>query len=96
MQLKLPIHHTPEAYKEHFTAESFEKIIDGTKRYLKKRFNDFENEPLHSLTIIFDFKQWPKSFDGSNEKKWGFDTVRNLAGYVSKYGYISEEETLLL
>ena len=87
--------HTPEAYKEHFTAESFEKIIDGTKRYLKKRFNDFENEPLHSLTIIFDFKQWPKSFDGSNEKKWGFDTVRNLAGYFSKYGYISEEETLL-
>ena len=92
----LQIEHTPKAYQDHFTSTSFEEIISGTSKYLKRRFADFEIEPLSQFTTLFDFKGWPKSFSATiEEKRWGLDQLEILTEFYVKNFFITSEESSL-
>ena len=45
---------------------------------------------MSSLVKIFNFKDWPKSFD--DNKKWGLTEVSKLGAFYVTHKFISEEE----
>ena len=89
---KIP--HNAEAYESFYRDNAFETIVTGTQKYLENRFEDFDKTPLKQIHVIFDFKQWPKSFSGSN-RNWGLDDVKALASYYVDNAFISKEEAAL-
>ena len=91
----LKIDHTPASYEEHFKSTSFATIITGIKKYLKRRFEDFEKRPLAKITKIFDYKHWPRSFETTAEKKWGISEIKSLTEFYKEHGFISAEEATL-
>ena len=77
------IEHSPEGYCTYYTANVFETIVSGIQEYLRKRFQDFYKTLLKQMVKIFDFKSWPKAFNGSlAERKWGLKEVQEMARRV--------------
>ena len=90
------IEHTPNGYSTYYTENAFETIADGTQEYLKKRFQDFNKTPLQQMVAVFNFKDWPKSFNGSlAQRKWGLKEVQEMAEYYHLFKFITEEEKKL-
>ena len=84
--------HEPLAYLE-FYNKVFNKIIEQSQDYIKNRFVSFEQSPLAEMNVLFDFKQWPKSY--KTEKRWGVNEVTKLSQWYKSRGFITEEEQLL-
>ena len=83
------VEHTIAGYDEYFT-KHFDNIIEATKIYLKMRFSDFEKEPLLSVVKVFDYHNWPKSFN--DDKRWGLQEIEIITNYFVKYQYLDETE----
>ena len=88
------IDHKAEAYETSYKENAFENIISGTQWYLEKRFEDFNRTPLQQIKVVFDFKEWPKSFSGSN-RNWGVNDVKTLTSYYADNKFITKEEAVL-